>query len=1022
MGGFVGVDLVATSSHKQNTALRPLKNDALGDLVQGAAHGVSRLLGGARFSGHLDGVCVDIGVQKDARDTFQAFAHGGIGPVDVGRRKGKSPDMTFLSRLTRAPRAYAPDIAADCLAQLPVPAEARALVAGAAGCSPFLSRLMLREAAWLESVWDTPPEVTLDAVLDRVAHLPLVDVGTGLRQAKRQVALLTGLADLGGVWQGLEVTQALTRLADTATHRALTACAEAEIKRGKLPGATADDIATAGGMVALAMGKMGAGELNYSSDIDLICLFDETRFDPADYGEARQSFVRITRRAMALLSEATGDGYVFRTDLRLRPDPSVTPVCLSMEAAERYYEALGRTWERAAHIKARSAAGDVAAGEAYLTRLRPFVYRRHLDFAAIQDAHDIRLKLRHAKRVGGPLVLEGHNVKLGLGGIREIEFFTQTRQLIAGGRDPSLQKRGTLEALGALQSAGWIPEETQTTLSDAYLWLRDVEHRLQMVQDAQTHSLPQTAEDFDRLAAFMDMDVADLRTRLTQTFNTVETCTSAFFAPSSPAPEVADLPFSDEALAQVDRWATYPALRSERGRELFTRLRPKLLLSLGRAAKPDEALFSFDGFLRGLPSGVQVFSLFAANPQLIDLIVDICATAPDLARYLSRNAKVLDAVIGGDFFAPLPDRAALRVALSEALSAAGDYEGQLDIARRWQQEAHFRIGVHMLRGTIDTAEAGTRYADLAEAVVQALWPAVVAEFEAKHGTLPGQGAAVIAMGSLGARRLTARSDLDLIVIYDAPPDVESTGPRSLPPRSYFARLTQALITAMTAPTGAGRLYEVDMRLRPSGKQGPVATALSSFDAYQRTEAWVWEHLALTRARVIVGAPELSQTLEAIRSEVLAQSRFGADDVAAALVDMRARFIAAGRVGHASATKSGPGRMQEIELIGQANALIAGRPVRSTSGQLAVRGGFCDAEDQAELARIYAQLSQYQQALRLLTADDPDPETLGIGGQSFLLTLTGHKALTDLKTSLHDAPARADRIITKMLAKSCVQDT
>jgi glutamate-ammonia-ligase adenylyltransferase len=625
------------------------------------------------------------------------------------------------------------------------------------------------------------------------------------------------------------------------------------------------------------------------------------------------------------------------------------------------------------------------------------------------------------------LVLEGHNVKLGLGGIREIEFFTQTRQLIAGGRDARLQERGTLAALGALRGAGWIPQETQTTLSGAYLWLRDVEHRLQMVQDAQTHSLPQTEAEFARLAAFMDMDVGALRARLTETFATVDTCTSAFFTPSTPAAQTPDLPFSADALAQVERWQTYPALRSERANGLFTRLKPQLLSALGGAGKPDEALFSFDGFLSGLPSGVQVFSLFASNPHLIDLIVDICATAPDLARYLSRNAKVLDAVIGGDFFAQLPDRAALRAGLEAALAQAPDYEGQLDAARRWQQEAHFRIGVHMLRGTIDAGEAGSRYADLAEATVQALWPAVLAQFEAKHGGLPGQGAAVIAMGSLGARRLTARSDLDLIVIYDAPEDGASDGPRPLAPRLYFQRLTQALITAITAPTGAGRLYEVDMRLRPSGRQGPVATSLASFDAYQRDEAWVWEHLALTRARVIVGRPGLADKLEAIRCEVLEHSRFTAEDVRAALVDMRARFIAAGRTGTEFATKSGPGRMQEIELIGQANALIAGRPVRSTRAQLSVAQGLGTPEALAELAMIYAQLADYQQALRLLTSEDPDPEDLGQGGLGFILRLagpgaghetghgTGQAALADLKTSLTAAPTRADAIITELLA-------
>jgi glutamate-ammonia-ligase adenylyltransferase len=249
------------------------------------------------------------------------------------------------------------------------------------------------------------------------------------------------------------------------------------------------------------MGKMGAGELNYSSDIDLICLFDQDRYG-ADWQEARAAFIRVTRKMTALLSDTMAGGYVFRTDLRLRPDASVTPVCLSMAAAYGYYEAEGRTWERAAYIKARPCGGDLEAGNRFLKSLTPFVWRKHLDFAAIQDAHDMRLRIREHRGLNGRLTVEGHNMKLGQGGIREIEFFTQTRQLIAGGRDPSLRDRTTLGGLQALAAKDWVPQAVADELTGLYLSHREVEHRLQMVRDEQTHTMPTTPQGVARIAAF----------------------------------------------------------------------------------------------------------------------------------------------------------------------------------------------------------------------------------------------------------------------------------------------------------------------------------------------------------------------------------------------------------------------------------------------------------------------------------------------------------------------------------------
>ena len=901
--------------------------------------------------------------------------------------------MSFAARTTRTPRPFDPERGADVVSELSdFGPEIMDLLRGAAGSSPFLAGLIGSEADWLPEAF-ADPEAALQTILTDIPAITVPDLPTALRQAKRRVALLTALADLGGVWPLETVTQSLTDFANACVDHCLKSLTAAEIARAKLPGLTQDDAATAGGMVALAMGKMGAGELNYSSDIDLICLYDETRFDPDDYHDARAAFIRVTRKMTAILSDTQSGGYVFRTDLRLRPDAAVTPVCLSMEAAERYYESVGRTWERAAYIKAAPSGGDIVAGTKFLERLWPFVWRRHLDFAAIQDAHDMRLKIRDHKGLHGPLVLEGHNMKLGRGGIREIEFFTQTRQLIAGGRDPSLRVRGTGAGLQALAAAEWIGADTADTLYDHYRAHREVEHRLQMINDAQTHSLPMDGPGFDRLAALMGTQTAALRSDLTDRLSAVHDVIEGFFAPA-PAPAAPDW---GEDITQ--RWRTYPALRSSRASGIFKRLAPEILTRLQEAAKPEEALLQFDGFLAGLPAGVQLFSLFEANPQLTQLIVDIAATAPALAQYLSRNAGVLDAVIGGDFFDPWPALADLQDICAKALAAASDYEAQLIMARRWQREWHFRIGVHHLRGLIDAQTAGAQYADLAQAVVGALWPCVEVDFAAKHGPPPGRGAVVLGMGSLGAGRLNAVSDLDLIVIYDPAGQDASDGRRPLATRPYYARLTQALVTALSAPMADGRLYEVDMRLRPSGRQGPVATSLQAFKSYQLDEAWTWEHLALTRARTAAGEATVGSEVEAFRCDLLNAKGQG-DAVLSDVADMRARLAGAKPGDGQWDVKSGAGRIQDIELFAQTAALRAGSPARDLEGQIAagVADGWLDAAD----------------AQALDAAAGLDPMAVGEGGRRFVLRQTGHSNMDALADAVTQAAQNAADVIAAKL--------
>ncbi|QEW21197.1 Glutamate-ammonia-ligase adenylyltransferase [Marinibacterium anthonyi] len=896
-------------------------------------------------------------------------------------------DAPLSARLARMPLPRDADLGAEAAARVPgADPDLRALLTGAAGSSPFLQGLITREAEWLAEAAQAPA-AALDQVLIDTAEAPRDTLGATLRRAKRRVALMTALADLGGVWPLETVMARLTNLAGLACDLAIRAELAAFDKRGKLPAPLREDRDGAFGLFVLAMGKMGAHELNYSSDIDLICLFDDSLYAEADVLDARHALVRVTRNMSAMLSERTADGYVFRTDLRLRPDPSVTPVCISMDAAESYYESFGRTWERAAMIKARPAAGDLEAGERFLEAIRPFIWRRHLDFAAIEDAHAIRLRIRDTKRLHGRVEVPGHDMKLGRGGIREIEFFTQTRQLIAGGRDPGLRMRGTEPALAALARKRWIPEDVATRLRDHYRAFREVEHRIQMVNDAQTHQMPASKEGIERVAGLMGITPSEMLRDLSRRLAEVAELTEDFFAPdAAPVPAQPEHEFDRDILS---RWHQYPALRSSRAVEIFNRLRPELLARLSRSARPDDALVAFDRFLAGLPAGVQIFSLFQSNPDLIDLLVDVIVTAPALGEYLSRNSSVLDAVIGGAFFAPWPGAAALTDDLAALIAHEDDYELKLDAARRWKKEWHFRVGVHHLRGLIDGETAGAQYADLADAVIRTVSPEVVREFARKHGAPPGRGAAILGMGSVGARHMNAGSDLDLIVIYDALDVDSSDGRRPLATRTYYARLTQALITAMSAPMSQGRLYEIDMRLRPSGKQGPVATSWPSYRHYQETEAWLWEHLALTRARGIAGPEALTGDIEAFRAGIIARPR-EIGDIIREVSQMRDRLAAAKAAAGWLDLRNGAGRLQDLELLSQAGHLAAGMPSRGVSEGLteAERAGWLNEGQAAILAGAYALFWEMHTATRLIGIAPGNGDDLGQGARDFLCRRAG----------------------------------
>ncbi len=930
--------------------------------------------------------------------------------------------MTTLEHVTASPIPYDPERGAETRALFEgLPSNLLDLIEGVAGCSPYLELMMQREADWLRDNVSVDLDQAFAAILEDISGDNFQMLSDNLRTAKRRGALLAGLADLGGLWSLEQVTGALTDLADKAVQVSLVFLVGAEIARGKLPGCTPEDAADAAGMVALAMGKMGARELNYSSDIDLIMLFDETRHDPENYGELRAGFIRITQQMVKLLSAVTGGGYVFRTDLRLRPDPSSTPVCIAMEPAERYYESLGRTWERAAFIKARPCAGAIEAGWAFLDRLKPFIWRKYLDFAAIQDAHDMRLRIRDHKKLHGPLNVPGHDMKLGLGGIREIEFFTQTRQIIGGGRDVDIRQRETLPALKALVEKGWVEPDMATYLNDAYIAHRTIEHRLQMLEDAQTHKMPKSLEKRERMAAFcgssnLDAFEADIKARC----QNVHDLTEKFFATDEEEakPERVDFARPEFVESIVEKWTSLPAMRSERASHIFARLKPEILSRLADSANPEEALIQFDAFLSGLPAGVQLFSLFEANPPLLDLLVDICATAPELARYLGRNSQVFDAVVGQGFFESLPDLPCLQAELADEIEATEFYEDALDATRRWVKEKQFRIGVHLLRQISSADEAAVAYSDVAESCLTNLFPVVCKNFSRRYGPPPGKGAAVIGMGKLGSKEMTATSDLDLIVVYDAEDAESSTGPKQLAITTYFARLTQALLSALTVQTSEGALYQVDMRLRPSGKQGPVATSINAFREYQMNQAWTWEHLALSRARVVAGRSDLAiDVREAMRAAVC--QPHDRAKVISDVQDMRAKLADA--KGDATDNpwemKSGSGWLMDIELLLQTGAVLYG--IIEVERPLDMLPRLVDVGwlTQAQADQIAAALKLYmgiQQVARLAVDGPIDPENSGQGFLDLLVKVAGVDDIDALEALLRSTAKDMAEIVDQTL--------
>ena len=901
--------------------------------------------------------------------------------------------------------------------------------------SPYLAGLATRGAPRLTRLTEGDPDRLLADVLAHAAEsgtLTPGECGVALRRLKAELHLLVALCDLGGAWPLDRVTTALSDFADAAVRAALASLAAEERSNGRLLGGD-PDAGPLPGLFVLALGKHGAGELNYSSDIDVSVFHEPSALPVAEGVDPDALAVRLTRALASLLQERTADGYVFRVDLRLRPDPSATPVAMPVEAALLYYETAGQNWERAAMIKARPCAGDLARAQAFLAELRPFVWRRNLDYAAIADIGSIKRQI-HVHKVDERLAAPGHNLKLGAGGIREIEFYVQTQQLIHGGRDPALRSRRTLDALEALRAAGHVSAAAARDLAEAYERLRGWEHRVQMIADEQTHVLPEADDPRRAVAALSGCALARFDAEVSRTLETVNARYAELFAEdedlSSPIgslvftgveddPEtletLAGMGFSNPAKVseQIRGWHTgrIPATRTPRGRELFTRLAPRLLEAAQAAGAPDPAFNRFADFFGRLTAGVQVMSLFLAKPELLQLLVRVMAYAPELASALARQPAALDALLDGRFFTPL-DPAEAAATLQAAVGRAQSFEAAMDAARMARRDGAFRIGVQVMSGSADAREAGRSFAALADACLHALGPAALRETARLGGDFPGE-VAVVALGRAGSREMTARSDLDLMTLYAAEPGAASAG-KDWSSETFYARFTQRLTTALSAQTAQGGLYTVDLRLRPSGRGGPVAVSLAAFGAYYAGEAETWEALALTRARV-GWASSPGVFTEATRA-ILDALRRPRDAAHAArdVREMRALMLRERPPGGPWDLKLTPGGLVDIEFAVQALQIAHaahGGPLRtSTDAALEemATAGLADAGVLETLRRAFRLQSSLNQLLKLALPEGADPAHEPEGFRTLLAKAGGCTDFRALKGTLARTQGDAHR--------------
>ena len=930
-------------------------------------------------------------------------------------------------------------------AHLAETASGRAMLSCIFGASPFLSDCLIREPGFVRRLWEEGPNACVAASLSSLSTLPPAD-GVAmaprlLRVERRRVALSAALADIAGHWELEDVTRAISDLADASAGLALRILLTRLAGRGLLSLPDSENPESGSGLIALALGKLGGRELNYSSDIDLILLFDPDIMPARDRAEITRHLVRLARNFNAMLSEITADGYAFRVDLRLRPDPSATPLVMSTEAAEHYYEARGQTWERAALIKARPMAGDLQAGADFLKRIEPFVWRRHLDFATIQDLHGMKRKIDEHHKFGGIQAL-GHNLKLGRGGIREIEFFAQTQQLIWGGRDPRLRVIPTCDVIRELSRLGKLPINTANAFVECYRYLRRAEHRVQMVDDEQTHSLPDDPQEFASMARFLgyagaDEFTADLVVRLRE----VERHYADFFelpeelTQSGGQPVFADLQDPemparlrrlgfrdpDSVIGILEAWSSgrYRVAQSGQSQAQLMGLAPLLLTAMSGTTDPDLAMRRFDRLLSRLPMGLQIFALLKANLAIMDTLAELLVSAPALAELIEERPALFDALIEMPDASASASRNDLEEELSRYVGSETDPEEVAFRVGRWVDSSRFRSGVSMLYQRTDPLDAARHLSDIADCALRMLLLHIATAFSRRHGIVPGAEMAILSLGKLGSREMSITSDLDLILIYDAPEDAVSDGERPLPATSYYNRLLRRLLAGLGARPGQRQIYEIDMRLRPSGNAGPLATSVDAFIRYHRDSAWTWEKMALTRARVSAGPLDISCRLEEIIRNTLCETR-DPDALRTDVADMRVRMDGEFHTENIWSVKHHRGGLVDIEFIAQYLALLHASPspevLRGNTGETLRSLEACGAlraEDALQLVESWEFWTRLQ-ALQRVIKDDAGAEDIPTGIRPLFQRLAGVTEFGDVEGRMaemaNDTKAIYDRLL------------
>ncbi len=871
--------------------------------------------------------------------------------------------------------------------------------------SPFLRGLIRREDDLLARMDDQGFDSALETAL---ARLDPADPSPSLRQARAGVALTVALADLSGAWPLEQVTTALTRFADTALDFAIQA-------------AFADRGHTPRGLAALALGKMGSHELNYSSDIDLIFLHDPDSLPRRDDEDPTEAAVRLVRRIVTLLSERTADGYALRVDLRLRPDPDSTPSSLPVGAAEHYYQSQALAWERSAFIRARAAAGDLALGRSFLAAIQPFIWRRSLDYSALAEIREVSHQIRdHFDEVQalGP----GFDLKRGRGGIRECEFYAQVHQMIFGGRDPSLRPGATLDALAALAAAGRIPEPDARLLADAYRHHRTLEHRIQMVADQQTHAIPRLAPERAQVAGLMgaaswravESDLAPRLKAVARLYDRLLETGEGQRGPRLPQDSASIQAWAGAArikdpqllanLTEGWRSGRPRSLRAPEAARAFEQVIPPLLQSIATGRTGREALLRLDQLITALPSGVQFWRLLAAHPALLKVVGRLLTTTPLLADALARRPSLLDVLL--EPASPLPDIAAASAEL-ENLCRGLDGEQLLDRVRIWTAERRFALGVQLIDGTVTPADASRELSLMAEAAVTLLARTTTAEFTARHGEIPGGRLLPLALGRFGGGQLTAQSDLDLVFLFTGSYEALSTGTPPLSASAWFNRLVPRLVAALTVPTAAGPLYEVDTRLRPSGADGLLAVSLDSFIRYQQSDAGIWEQMALTRARPIACEASDAALAQAAIDSLVATPR-DAGHVRREAAEMRRHMARHKPQAGPFDVKLMKGGLVDIEFIVATRALLAGAPVPADLEAAAA----LHAPELVEPARL---MNAILVMLRLIQPHDAAAAPDAAAG-ALLARACGKPGLASLKADLSQARGTVTRLWAETFPK------